>query len=1022
MTVIGPDGPVVNAASQPKRLALLALLARAGERGITRDKALGYFWPDVEEERARRSLANALWAMKRELDSDDLLLPGNDLRLNPDVVSADVREFDQAIAVGDLERAATLYEGPFLDGFRLAGAPEFDRWVDAERAALAHKFTSAAERLARNAEANGRPDAAVAWWRKIASFDPLNSRVALGLMRALVAAGDRVGAVRHAQIYEALIEQDLDLPPDRAVVEYANELRESLASVATDGGEREPRATRSSAGVSAGRPASSDVSDQLERINLPPDVSSDPPGRHAEVEPVPAMDRPVTEQAPPLAATEARPAEPRPRHRLTRTVAMWGVVAAVVIAAATTFAVRARSRGAASAPVIALGQIADYRKDHATEMVKPLTDMLATALARSPAVRVVSTARMYELAAQAPPSGGAGLPDSYVRAARAAGATERRDGALYAVDDSTLRLDLRRIDLETGNVRAAHSVVAHNPFALADSGTARLLAAFGADAPAGSIADVMTRSLAAYRFYDEGVRAFYQDDLVSAERLLKAALAEDSTFASAAYYLARSYRQDEVANAYPMLERAVRLSARAPDRERLCIRASWEERTSSHNLAATAESLMVGYPHEVEGYYFTGIVRIADGDVLGAVPFLERAIAMDSLSLQGSRSECTACEAFSWLITAYQLADSLSRAERAARRWLKLQPQSGIAYAALVENLMRQGRIDEAIDTWRTRARLAPGYEAGEDVIARVSIQGGRYAKADELMRSVVATGTPARRVEGYWLLGLSARYQGRLRDALQYATEEFRASREARADGGPPIGGVSMGQVLQELGRGREAAAVLDAFAHWQPGVWPSPQAAPSMTARHRAWNLVHAASALASAGDTATLEARADTIQYYGARTLYRLHRDLHHHVRGLLLAARHRDEDAIAEFRQALSWSSSAYTRTNYELGRLLLRRGRPAEAVAALAPALRSGVEATSYYLTRVELHELLAQAWDSLGSNAAAVRPAGVSLTAAVDSAVTHYDWVAQSWKNGDPTFAQRAATAAARIAALKRQG
>src|SRR5215218_4973410 len=156
MTVVGPDGPVVNAASQPKRLALLALLARAGERGITRDKALGHLWPDADEDRARRSLANMVWALRRELGSEDLLLPGNDLRLNPDVVSADVQEFAAAIAEGDLARAATLYEGPFLDGFRLAGAPEFDRWVEGERAALAHQYLGAAEKLARSAEAKGQ--------------------------------------------------------------------------------------------------------------------------------------------------------------------------------------------------------------------------------------------------------------------------------------------------------------------------------------------------------------------------------------------------------------------------------------------------------------------------------------------------------------------------------------------------------------------------------------------------------------------------------------------------------------------------------------------------------------------------------------------------------------------------------------------------------------------------------------------------------------------------------------------------
>jgi tetratricopeptide (TPR) repeat protein len=655
-------------------------------------------------------------------------------------------------------------------------------------------------------------------------------------------------------------------------------------------------------------------------------------------------------------------------------------------------------------------------------MVKPLTDMLATALARSPALRVVSTARMYELAAQASANGRDSTPDAFVTAARAAGATELLDGAVYALDDSTLRLDLRRIDLATGNVRAAHSVTARGPFALADSGTARLLADLGAQAPTGSIADVTTRSLAAYRFYDEGLRAFYQDDLVSSERLFKAALAEDSTFASAAYYLALSYRQDEVANAYPMFARSVRLAAHASDRERLIIRAHWEERTSSPTLRATAESLLIRYPQEVDGYFFTGVVRLADGEFIAAMPYFERAIAMDSLSLHGARPRCTACEAFAWLITSYELADSLGQAERHVRRWLRLQPRSGLAYAALLEVLLRQGRIEEGIAVWRERSRLAPGYEEGEDVIARLDIQGGELEKADELMRSVVATGSPARRVQAYWYLALSARYQGRLQEALTYAQEEYRVSREARPQGTPPKGGLSMGQVLLELGRGREAAEIFDAFARWNPGTMPTPEEAPGMIGRHRAWNLTHAAGALASVGDTATLAERADTIEYYGSRTLYRLHRDLHHHVRGLLLAARHRDDEAIAEFRQALDSPSSGYTRTNYELGRALLRRGRPDEAVAVVAPALRSGVEATSYYVTHVELHDLLAQAWDSLGTAVSGSRvslPRGVTAAAARDSAAVHYRWVAKAWAKGDPPFAARSARAAARAAAIR---
>ena len=44
-------------------------------------------------------------------------------------------------------------------------------------------------------------------------------------MRALAQSGDRAGALQHARIYEALVDQELALPPDRDVVELADDIR-----------------------------------------------------------------------------------------------------------------------------------------------------------------------------------------------------------------------------------------------------------------------------------------------------------------------------------------------------------------------------------------------------------------------------------------------------------------------------------------------------------------------------------------------------------------------------------------------------------------------------------------------------------------------------------------------------------------------------------------------------------------------------------------------------------------------------
>src|SRR5439155_1101027 len=79
--------------------------------------------------------------------------------------------------------------------------------------------------------------------------------------------------------------------------------------------------------------------------------------------------------------------------------------------------------------------------------------------------------------------------------------------------------------------------------------------------------------------------------------------------------------------------------------------------------------------------------------------------------------------------------------------------------------------------------------------------------------------------------------------------------------------------------------------------------------------------------------------------------------------LSAAAGHHEDAAREFRAAMHSPSLGFTRVNYELARCLLKLDRPQDAVAALQPALRGVVDASNLYITRTELHELLAQAFD-----------------------------------------------------------
>ena len=211
--------------SQRKSLLLLAVVAAAGTRGVSRDRLLGLLWPESDEERARGALKQALHTIRRQLGAPEVLSGIAALSLNSDVITSDVEAFRDALARGDDESAARLFSGPFLDGIFADGSPELDQWIEEERSRLAVQFGDALERLALAAEATGNSQEAVRRWRRRQVSDPVSAPISLRLMRALATAGDRAGALQHAKAHEALLRAQLDLPPDPSVMALAEELR-----------------------------------------------------------------------------------------------------------------------------------------------------------------------------------------------------------------------------------------------------------------------------------------------------------------------------------------------------------------------------------------------------------------------------------------------------------------------------------------------------------------------------------------------------------------------------------------------------------------------------------------------------------------------------------------------------------------------------------------------------------------------------------------------------------------------------
>jgi DNA-binding SARP family transcriptional activator/tetratricopeptide (TPR) repeat protein len=918
-------------------MGLLAVVAAAGPKGITREQVLGILWPEAPEEQARHSLSQGLYTLRREAGVE-WVTTGPVLRLAPTVTS-DVGEFLAAVAGGELSRAAELHVGQFLEGFYLPGAPGFERWSEEERARFNGMALGAIERLAAEATAAGDSGTAIAWWRRLCGLDPASARYAVGLMRALAGAGDHAGALAHARTHAGYLQRELEAEADPAVERVVAELRAA------------PPPAPARAPVSPVRPAA----------------------------PAPA------ETAPEVADRRAPPAG-RGRRQ-------W-VVAAALLVAAVAFAtsLRPQWRGDDPPTLLAVGGI---RADDSVALGPVLRDMLATGLGSIDGLQVVANSRLVELI----PRGADTSPNATTRAARQAGAAEVLEGEV-GVDDAGLVFTLRRVRVETGVVRQGYTVHAVNRFALVDSAVAAVARDFGLASGSQIRVGHRTASPVAYALYEEGLRAFYKYDGPAAVRLMNAALERDSGFAMAAFYAWKAGRgvvPESVS--FRAFQRAKRLAPLANEHERLLVQATVAMEDAPVAVAAAiAETLAIRYPSDPDGQILLGDLRSTRGDFVAAIEAYERAVVLDSVAGATSGAYCRVCLAVGGIVRTMLWADSAAAAERAARREIRFRPSEHVGWADLVEPLLRQGRREEAEDAMEQALRFARGDERGVFWLHRDLLRSGRFEEAERVLVAELRSRNASARNDARWLLIISLRYQGRLREAAALAKAGIVPGVPWRVPGAiPEIRNLA----IIELERGNPAAAA-QAFGDFARNPSP-PWITEPVKARFRTWELTLAGTAYMAAGDTAMVRRLADTAEAAGQRSNYGRDPRLHHFLRGLLLQGEGRHAEAVAAFNRAMLSPTDGYSRINLELGRSLMALGRPLEAVAALQPPLRGGIDGSNTYLTLTEIHEALAQAFDQAGM---------------ADSATAHWRAVASAWRSADPPFQARLARAKLRAGAI----
>jgi eukaryotic-like serine/threonine-protein kinase len=477
-----------------------------------------------------------------------------------------------------------------------------------------------------------------------------------------------------------------------------------------------------------------------------------------------------------LERTPSSPFHPaRARRRPRARIAALASAAALAVAAAIGGGVYlARySRGGAGglgAPMTTIA-VADFANQTGEAALDGLSGMLITSLEQSQRLAVLSRVRMLDVLRQLGKANVTVVDEALGRElALGAGvralvlASIRRFDDLYAIELKVLdpvRSEYLFTLQESGRGKASVPAMIDR----LSERTRERLRETPAEVQATSVkvADLTTGNLEAYQHYFRGEQLKEAIRYDAAMEEYRRAIAIDPAFALAHYriaYLGKFTGLDD-ASRRAEIRSALEHADRVPAKEGTLIRA-WKAIMDGHGAEARAiyEQAVLAYPQDKEVLFMAGDQFIHEDRWAEALPFMQRAVALDGTFEPALMHEA---DALAGLGRSEELFD-------VARRWTERAP-SGAAFRALTTAQGVAGRVEEAVAAAR-RAFEIDGTGLSRGALAEALTFAGRYAEAEELLRPAMVSAAPMEKLHVIGALAAAYAYEGRRREALEIAAQ----------------------------------------------------------------------------------------------------------------------------------------------------------------------------------------------------------------------------------------------------------
>ena len=236
------DGKNIEDQLGNKAIALICLLVLNERRYLSREKIIGYLWPDSTTDAAKYNLRYNLWLIKKNILEDknnnsfikadtECCSINSKYEFNCDIV--DIMKFKASCgdSVESILKLKKLFRGDLLEGCYFNKCDEFNDLIIYERINFEQRKVKILQRLVEVYENDKRYEDCIEVLNEILEIEPYDEKMALKLMDIYQKSGKRAIAINYYNEFSYNLSCSLGIYPSKELRNKYNEIKMSVSDM-----------------------------------------------------------------------------------------------------------------------------------------------------------------------------------------------------------------------------------------------------------------------------------------------------------------------------------------------------------------------------------------------------------------------------------------------------------------------------------------------------------------------------------------------------------------------------------------------------------------------------------------------------------------------------------------------------------------------------------------------------------------------------------------------------------------------